>query len=410
MFINLALKSLGNRKGSVVLTILAMAVSVLVFLGVEHIRKQAKESFANTVSGVDLIVGARTGRVNLLLYSVFRVGAPTNNIQWQSYQDLTTNKQVDWVIPISLGDSHKGYRVMGTTSEYFAHFKYGKSHQLGFSSGQPFKGLYDVVLGAEVAKKLGYTLGDKIILAHGVAKTSFSLHDNHPFTVTGILLPTGTPVDQTLHVSLQGIEAIHLDWQHSLHQNPNDQKLANEERYQPKQITAMLVGLKSRLATFTVQRAINESKREPLIAILPGVALAELWQMMGVLENTLRLVSLLVFIAALLGLAAMLLASMREREHEILLLRAIGASPRFLFLLIQLEALLISLTSFALGSLLLFIGLFITQDVLASKFGIQMSVSLLTEKNALFLLFMMLATFIVSAIPSIQAYQQAKRL
>ena len=94
---------------------MAMTVSIFVLLAVEHIRYQAKESFANTVSGVDLIVGSRTGSLNLLLYSVFHIGSPTNNVSWESYEDISSNSQVEWAIPISLGDSHKGYRVVGTT-------------------------------------------------------------------------------------------------------------------------------------------------------------------------------------------------------------------------------------------------------------------------------------------------------
>lgn len=207
MFFKLAMKSLLNRKGSVILTLMAMTVSIFVLLAVEHIRYQAKESFANTVSGVDLIVGARTGSLNLLLYSVFRIGSPTNNISWGSFEDITSHPQVKWAVPIALGDSHKGYRVMGTTKEYFEVFSYGNGHTLKFDKGHAFSHLLDVVIGADIAKKLGYSLGEKLVLSHGIASTSFSQHDDRPFTVVGILKPTGTPVDQTLHVSLEGIEA-----------------------------------------------------------------------------------------------------------------------------------------------------------------------------------------------------------
>jgi len=108
MFFRLAYKSLLNRKGSAILTLMAMTVSVFVLIAVEHIRYQAKESFSNTVSGVDLIVGARTGSLNLLLYSVFRIGTPTNNISWSTYEKIASSKNVKWAIPIALGDSHKG--------------------------------------------------------------------------------------------------------------------------------------------------------------------------------------------------------------------------------------------------------------------------------------------------------------
>ena len=406
----LAIHSLLDRKGSVMVALMAMTVSIFVLLGVEHIRHQTKENFSNTVSGVDLIVGARTGSLNLLLYSVFRIGNPTNNIHWQTYKDIASNEQVKWAIPISLGDSHKGYRVLGTTQDYFHHFSYGKKNRLAFGVGQAFDQVFDVVLGAEVAKKLGYKLGDKVVLAHGIAATSFSMHDDRPFTVVGILAPTGTPVDQTLHVSLQGIEAIHFDWQQGV-------KIANsglsqsdfeKANLQPESITAFMLGLKSRIATFHMQRTINNYAPEPVAAILPGVALSELWSMMAVLENTLLLVSALVFIAACLGVSAMLLASIRERRREIQLLRIIGAPPYFLFLLIELEALLITLFSCVLSAGLLTACLATLKDYLISHYGLHIEINLLTQNSFFLFAAVISASVIVAVIPSISGYRKAR--
>ena len=228
------------------MTFLAITVSIFVLLGIEHIRQQAKSSFSNTVSGIDLIVGARTGDINLLLYSVFRLGNATNNISWSSYQDISTNPKVAWTLPISLGDSHKGYRVMGTTTDYFKHFHYGQKQALTFAQGKVFSEVFDVVLGAEVARKLNYQLETQIILAHGMASTSFSQHNDKPFRIVGILQPTGTPVDRTVHVSLQGIEAVHLKTPHGtdpyeyledVHAFPLE-KLANAPRHR-ENLTAL---------------------------------------------------------------------------------------------------------------------------------------------------------------------------
>jgi putative ABC transport system permease protein len=410
MFFRLATKSLFNRKGSVVLTILAMSVSIFVLLGVEHIRSQTKESFNSTVSGVDLIVGARTGSLNLLLYSVFRIGSPTNNIDWETYQTISTNPKVAWAIPISLGDSHKGYRVMGTSTDYFKHFSYGNKRQLNFAAGQAFNDLFDVVLGAEVAKTLGYSLGDKITLAHGLGSTSFSLHDDRPFTVAGILASTGTPVDQTVHISLQGIEAIHIDWKQGVKipgRTIQTEQLA-ALTLTPKTITAFMLGLNSRMTIFQMQRDINNYRQEPLSAILPGVALSELWQMIGILENTLRLISGLILIAALLGLSAMMLASIREREHEIHLLRVIGAPPSYLFLLVEMEALLISFLSLVIALSGLYLGLLLSGDFLTSSVGLQMSFALFSGNNFLFILLVIGATIVAAALPSFFAYRNAK--
>ncbi len=409
MFFLLASKSLLNRKGSVFLTIIAMSVSIFVLLGVEHIRNQTKKNFQSTVSGVDLIVGARTGSLNLLLYSVFRIGAPTNNLGWDSYESIASDQAVKWSIPISLGDSHKGYRVIGTTEDYFTHFSYGAQKRLQFTSGEPFSRIFDVVLGSAVAEKLQYSIGTNLVLAHGLGKTSFRLHEDKPFRVVGILAPTGTPVDQSLQVSLQGMEAIHNNQRiaQTLQETPINSNQIELKQFQPKTITAVMLGLTSKIATFKIQRKINNFSTEPLTAILPGVALSELWQMMKVIENTLRLVSVLILMSALLGLSAMMLASIRERRHEIYLLRVIGAPPTFLFLLIEVEALLISAISIGSGTLALLAGLLITSDLLTSNYGLNINANIFVQNNLIYAFLIILATLIAAAIPSFIAYKNA---
>lgn len=403
MFQTLAYKSLVRRKGSVLLTIVAMTVSIFVLLATEHIRHQAKESFASSVSGIDLIVGSRTSSLNLLLYSVFRVGAPSNNISWEAYQAISKDPKIKWTIPISLGDSHKGYRVLGTNLDFFKYFRYGKKHPLSLSQGKIFDGVFDVVLGAEVARKLGYQLADQIVLSHGIVSTSFNNHDKHPFTVVGILEPTGTPVDQTLHVELAGIEAIHANWPQTASFNKKTQTQAiGQQDLQPKSITAFMLGLNSRLASFTVQRNINNFKKEPLMAVLPGVALSELWQIMAALENSLRFISGLILISSLAGLSAMLMASLRERRNEITLLRVLGASPLFLFLLIQLEALMVSLTSMILAAIILKLSLIGLRDTLAVHFGLHIQGNIFSENTLYIFLIILLATILAASLPSVR--------
>ena len=136
----------------------SIAISVALLLGVEKIRTEARSSFASTISGTDLIVGARSGDINLLLYSVFRIGNATNNISWESYQDITSRPEVAWAIPISLGDSHRGFRVMGTNGDYFEHYRFARTRALTLAEGKPFAEVFDTVLGADVAAQLGYQL------------------------------------------------------------------------------------------------------------------------------------------------------------------------------------------------------------------------------------------------------------
>lgn len=408
MFTKLAISSLIERKGSVMIAILAMTVSVFVLMGVDHIRHQAKESFSKTISGVDLIVGAKTGDINLLLYSVFRIGSPTNNVRWETYQTVAGSRHVEWSIPLSLGDSHKGFRVLGTTADYFSHFSYGRSNHLFIKDGTIFNQVYEVVLGSEVANKLNYQLGDKLILSHGIVSTSFNNHKEHPFTVVGILSATGTPVDHTVHVSLQGIEAIHIGFQQPGKKTEKIENTAlDNELLQPQSITGFMVGLKSKMMTFRLQRQINNYKKEPLLAILPGVVLAELWQMMRVLENTLRLVSALVFFSAALGVSAVLLSSIRERSQEVQLLRVIGAPPRFLFFLVQLEALLITFVSLLLGSSLLTLCLLILRPILASSLGLTIDINIFNLNAMVSLAMIVVVSIFAAVIPAINVYRKA---
>ena len=210
-----------------------------------------------SISGTDLIVGARSGQVNLLLYSVFRIGNPTNNVGWDSYQAIKTKPGVAWTIPLSLGDYHKGFRVLGTNGDYFTHLKYGQQQSLQLREGRPFETPFEAVLGAQVAQKLGYKLDQPIVIAHGAGNTSFSQHDNLPFKVVGILAPTGTPIDRTIHVPLAGIEAIHLGWDTGRHSKNVTAEQALAQDLTPKTITAFMVGLSNRILAFQLQRTVQ---------------------------------------------------------------------------------------------------------------------------------------------------------
>ncbi|AKU56158.1 ABC transporter permease [Vibrio parahaemolyticus] len=406
--IKLAWKSLMNRKATALLTIMTVAISVILLLGVERIRTQAKDSFANTISGTDLIVGGRSGQVNLLLYSVFRIGNATNNIDWKSYQEFSQHRAVDWAIPISLGDSHKGFRVMGTNHSYFEHYKYGSKQPLTFSKGKEFNGLFETVLGSDVAKQLGYQIGSEIIIAHGISDVGFSRHDKLPFKVVGILAPTGTPVDKTAHVSLEAIEAIHVGWESGARLGPTpDAKVLQERDFQPKQITAMLVGLKSRIQTFALQRQINNYPKEPLSAIMPGVALHELWGMMSVAEQALMAVSGFVVIAGLLGMLSSLLTSLQERRREMAILRAMGARPRHVFSLLISEASLLTAAGIVTGILGLYAILALLQPLIQQHYGINLTLSTLSAYEWMLLSFVQCAGIVIGFIPAFRAYRQS---
>ncbi len=377
MILSLAIKSLRNRRFTAGLTVLSIALAVMLLLGVERIRQQSRESFTATVSGTDLIVGTRSSPVHLLLYSVFHIGNASNNLRWQSYLDIAQRPEVAWAIALALGDTHRGFRVLGTTSEYFEHFRFARARSLQFSQGKPFQNSRDSVLGADVARSLGYKLGDSIVIAHGAGDVAFSTHDDHPFRVAGILARTGTPVDRAVHVSLEGLDAIHLPAREQQYdplaeatRSTADVHERHTTRASSRAVTALLIGLRTRGAALAMQRYVNDYATEPLTAILPGPTLQEVWEILGAAEKTLFAVSSLVVVLGLAGMLVALLTSLSERRREMAVLRSVGARPAHVFGLILGEAAFLTLCGIALGIGALYVTLVAGGAWLESHFGL----------------------------------------
>ena len=408
ILVRIVLKSAWHRRTSLLLTMLSIAISISLLLGVDKIRKETKSSFINTISQTDLIVGARSGPINLLLYSVFRIGNATNNVSWESYEEITAFPEVAWAVPISLGDSHRGYRVMGTSVDYFAYYQYAESQHLAFAEGRPFSDLYDTVIGADVARALDYRLGDEIIIAHGLVSTEFSQHDDKPFVVSGILAKTGTPVDRTVHVSLEAIEAIHVDWQGGTRSPLQlSAEQARNMDLQPQTITAFMIGLENRINTFRLQRKITEYDEEPLLAIIPGATLAELWQTISVFEQVLLVISGFVLIAGLLGMLTTLLSTLNERRREMAVLRAIGAHPYHILLLFMWETFFIVLAGCLTGVGMLYLVLFLTRPFLIQTYGINIAITLPDVQQWGVFGVVLLLGVLVSLVPGMIAYRRS---
>ena len=437
---NVALQSLRYRFGGVLLTVLAVALSVFVLLGVEHVRQEAKSGFASTVSGVDLIVGARTGEINLLLLSIFRIGNATTNVEWETVEEIENLERVAWSVPITLGDSHKNFRVVGTTQDFFERYQYGRKQPLVFEKGSEFEALQDVVLGSRAATELDYRLGDSLVLSHGMADTSFTHHDELPFNVVGILERSGTPIDNALFVSLEAIDAIHDDENGGSHEEHDEGHKGHEDHDEHEShddhdehdaheheeghkghddheghnhgpigtVTAMLVGLDSPAFALQVQRAINEYQGEALLAILPGVALAQLWTLVGGIEGTLRGISILVFISSIFGLNAMLLASMRERRREVFVLRSIGAPSSFVLALLLLESLLIVTIGIAAAVVALFGAIAAVNGFLADQIGVTLSMAIFSEASLIAIGLIYISSILLSLLPAMQAYRASQ--
>ena len=411
MLLSLAYRSLKNRKLTSVLTLLSLALSVSLWVGIEHIRVGARESFSNTISQTDLIVGARGGSLQLLLYTVFHMGSPTANVSYESYEKIKNQPAVLRTIPISLGDSHRGYRVVGTNEDFYRQYRYRQDRRIEFEQGHAPADVFDVALGSEVAQRLGYRLGQRIVVTHGITSSQGILdHEDKPFTVVGILRPTRTPVDRSVYITLEGIEAMHIDWKQGAPPLKGQEVPAErikKEEIKIEQITAFFLRSKARVQTLGLQRQINTFPEEPLMAVIPGVALSELWNGISYGEQVLKVVALFVVIVGLVGMLMALYTSLNERRREIAILRAVGVGPLKIMFLLVVESGLLTLVGSLLGIGLVYILIVLLQPLVEQQFGLYLPVKTLTATEHLYVAGVVLAGLVVGLIPAWKAYRNA---
>lgn len=425
-FVSMAHRSAWNRRGTLVWVVVSLSLATALLWTLERLRHDIRHSFSQSVSGVDLIVGARSSPVQLMLFSVFHIGSVPQSMSMDSVRALGQHRSVSWVVPLSLGDSHRGFAVLGTTSDYFARFAYGDKQPLHVQEGAVFAGtldgLYEAVIGSEVARQMGYGLGQSITLGHGMPEhdadhdhdhdhaghaAMSEVHADKPFKVVGILAPTGTPVDRTVHVSLQALQALHLDGVAGTPlpgaQIPAEQ--ARKFNLEPDAVTAALVGLKSRAAVFNVQRFVNQYEDEALMGVLPGVALGELWAVLGVGENALLAVSALVTLVSVVSLMAVVLAGLSERRRELAVLRAVGAGPRHVLGLLTLEGLWVTCAGVLWGVLLAHGGMVLLTPWLQQSLGIRLQMTAPLPSQLALVVAIVLAGLLASLGPAWRAYR-----
>ena len=407
--ISLAFASMRARLLPIVLVILALTSSMALLLAVDRIKVATQNGFNQSLSGVDLVLGPRGSGIELMLYTVFHLGKPTNNITTETLKDITQNPKITWAVPIALGDSHRGFRVIATSSEYFQRIKFGGDQSLQFRDGVAFRELNQVVIGSAVADALGYTVGTPMFVTHGSGSLG-ELHDDFAFNVSGILAPTGTPTDQAIFVSLEGYELIHLGWTNgsqAISLKSIDVQQIPKERLYPKTITAAYLGLSSKLGLFQVARSINEYSEEAVSAIIPGVALAELWSIVGSVDSVFKLLNWLIIGISIIAMMTMTMTALESRTREMTILRALGATPTHLSSMILAEVALISGFSVLLAIGLVRVLTWVSVDLLSEWAGIRIELIWITTNELLILGLIVLAGLIASLIPAGMVYKRS---
>ncbi|SDE62525.1 ABC transporter permease [Ruegeria marina] len=431
-----SLRSLWNRRFVAGLTVLAISLSVALILGVERLRDGARDSFANSASGIDLIVAPRGNSVQILMATVFGVGGTGTGMTWDSFEWLEDRPEVAWAVPIQMGDNHRGYPVIGTDASYFEHFRHSGGQPLSLAAGTFLSGdgADAAVVGAEVAARFDYAPGAVIVNAHGSGEVSFDLHDDAPFTISGVLAPTGTAVDRMVFVTLEGFDALHAEEDapaadpldpaamptddhddhddHGGHDGHDDHEDHGEHEgteakhsHEPDRINAVYVGLIDRTNVLGLQRAINERPSDALSAVLPAVALTELWGITGTAERAMRLMAWAVALAGMIGMVVMLSATLDTRRREFAILRSVGATPTRIFALIVAEAAILTAAGLILGLVLLTVATFVTDPILSARFGLRLGLNVFGAREMATLFVIFCAGLLASLIPAVRVYR-----
>lgn len=406
----LAMKSMVSRRLVTTLTVLSIALSTTLLLIVERVRVGARASFVGAISQTDLIIGSRGGSLPLLLNSVFHIGSPATNMKYSTFKQIQADSKTAWAVPIVMGDSHRGYRVVGTSQDFFSHFQARRSQKLTFASGNVSDQTFTAVIGSNVAARLKYKVGGFLALSHGIGEVSFHSHEDRPFLITGILEPTGSPVDRSIYIPLAGTEAIHADWHDGAPPRREDAISAQDlagRTFEVDEISAVFVGVKSKGDILNLQRQWSSFRDEPLTAVIPGVALDELWEGLGYGEEALRLVAVFVVLVGLTGMLVSVYNSLSERRREMAILRSLGATPSVIFGLLLAEAALLVGGGAAFGLLLTRVFLTVLQPMIVNQFGLYLTLDSFTSVELIYFSLILVSGVLLGAVPAWRAYRNS---
>ncbi|SIO48126.1 ABC transporter permease [Chitinophaga niabensis] len=348
MILRIAFKNLLHKPLYAVLCWLLLACSTAVLLLLITLSRQAKEQLEKQIDGVDMVLGAKGSPLQLILSSVYNIDAPTGNIYLEEAQRFMQHPLVESAIPVSLGDSYMGYRIIGTTEAYLQKYK------LQPASGKTFSKAMEVVIGATVAQRSQLKIGSKFAGTHGLGEKGH-VHEEHSYVVTGILPATGLSVDQLILTPLQSV------WE--IHEKPHEEHEEHEEHEAAKQqITAVLIKFKSPLAQLQMPRMVNENTN--MQAAVPAIEINRLQSLMGSGTAVLRILGWLLAALATCSIFVMLVQGTHERRYELALLRSMGYGRGKLLGLVLAEAAILGITGILGGFLLSRLcGWFLQQEV-----------------------------------------------
>ena len=324
---------LWSRPLAAALNLLLLSLGLASITLVLLVNHQIQQAFARDLAGIDVVVGAKGSPLQLILSGVFQIDTPTGNVPLADVQALKANPQVAKLIPISMGDSFKGYRIIGTTPDYVSHYA-GV-----MASGALWQAPMQAVLGAKVARDTGLRVGDSFVGSHGLGGGGHA-HGQTPYVVTGVLAPSGSVMDRLILTPTESVWRVH---EKDTALDAADQKILEEER----EVTLALIQYRSPLAAVTFPRFINTSTN--MQAASPALEVSRLLGLIGIGADVLRAFAGVLLLTAGVSVFIALWSAVRERRADLALLRMLGAEPRQLAALLWCEALWLALLASLLG-------------------------------------------------------------
>jgi len=323
------------------LNVLLLGLGVGTIVVLLLFSRQLEQRLERDAHGIDLVVGAKGSPLQLILSSVYHIDIPTGNIPLQDAQRLETDPLIKATVPLALGDSYEGFRIVGTSHAYVSLYE-GVPEQ-----GRLWQKPFEAVLGSEVAAHARVKLGDQIVGSHGIVEAG-EKHEHSPYTVVGVLKPSGSVLDRLVLTSVESVWEIHGQGHHE--DEDEHEEAGKEQHLQPQEVTAVLVQYRSPMAAALLPRQINS--QSALQAASPAFESARLLNIVGVGLETVQAFALILILCAGLSVFIALYNALRERSYDLAVMRTLGASRGKLLAAVLVEGLILAVLGVALGLLL----------------------------------------------------------
>ncbi|CAG5074297.1 hypothetical protein DYBT9623_05029 [Dyadobacter sp. CECT 9623] len=393
----ISLANIREKKLNSFLSALLLALGIGMISLLLLLNQQLDEQFRKNIKGIDMVVGAKGSPLQLILSSIYQIDAPTGNVPLAEVNSLRKNPFVKTVIPLSMGDSYQGFRILGTTPKYIEHYK------VKVAEGHIHNASMEVTVGSKVARNAGLKIGDTFASSHGLDGEG-DQHDHKKYKVTGIFAASGTVVDQLIVTRLSSIWDVHEHAEAGAGKpEEHHEEAGGEAEEEGQDVTSALIQFRNPMGLMTIPRQVNTNTS--MQAALPSIEINRLFSLLGVGIETLRAIALVIITIAGVSVFVSLYNSLKERKYEMALMLSMGATRTSLFLMLLIEGLFLSVVGFFAGILLSRVGLMLFSKAAEQDFHYSLGkFAILPEE--VYLLFAALAVgAIAAALPSIGIYK-----